>query len=126
VTTSAWYASLVPVISALLGLVAGLLSPLVTGGMGRRDRRRTDQCARCDEILAMFRDVNVIDVLRDPRNGTRRGLLLAAVRIHDERARTACTALVEYCSRGDATNEEILNRWTTMVDHVARVYRAAS
>lgn len=124
--TSQWYASLVPVVSALLGLVAGLLSPLIVGGLGRRDRRRTDQRAWCDEILAMFRDVNVTDVLRDPRNGTRRGLLLIAVRIRDERARNACTGLVEYCSRNDATDDGVLDRWTTMVDHVARVYRAAS
>lgn len=124
--TSPWYAGIVPVISALLGLLAGLLSPMIVGGLGRRDRRRMDQRARCDEVFAMFREVNVTEALRDPWSGARRSLLLTAVRIRDEHARDACTTLVEYCSRDDATDQGILDRWTTMVDHIARVYRAAS
>ncbi len=125
-TSSQWTVSLVPVFSALLGLTAGLLSPVVTGGIGRRNGRRTDQRARCDEILAMFREVNVVAALRDPRGFTRRNLLLTAVRIRDAKVREACNELVECCSRLDATDDEILDRWTVMVRHVARVYRAAS
>lgn len=121
-----WMSAIVPVAGTMLGLLAGLLSPVITDGVGRRNTRRTDERARCDDILGMFRDVNVVTTLRNPRDGTRRALLLTAVRIRDHQARSACTNLVEYSSRGDATDDEILDRWTTMIDEVARVHRAAS
>jgi hypothetical protein len=119
-----WSTAILPVVSAFLGLLAGMFSPLITGAVTRRARRRDDQRALCDETLSMFRDINVVETLRDPRNGARRALLLNAVRIVDRRARDACTALVGYASRADAIDDEILDHWTAMITEVARVHRA--
>jgi len=124
--TSPWLTGVVPVVSALLGLGAGLASPLITAGAGRRSRRRDDQRARCDEILALFQDVNAVAALKDPRSGTRRTLLLLAVRITDTDARDACTRLVEQASRPDADDSMIIEQWTYMIYEIARVYRAAA
>lgn len=123
--TPHWLNGLLPVMSAFLGLAAGLLSPLVSGGIGRRSTRRADQRACCEEILEMFRNVNVVETLRSPLDATRRSLLLIAVRIRDATARNACMALVEYASGPQATEAGILDRWVAMIEEVARVYRTA-
>lgn len=118
--------SLLPVITALVGLGAGLLSPLVTTGADRRDRRRNDQRQLCDQLLSMFENANVTESLKDPRNTTRRRLLLLAVRVRDTKAREACTDLVQFASGNEATDSGILERWSVMVREVARAHRDAS
>ena len=121
-----WLTPLVPVLSALVGMAAGLTAPAVTGGISRRSTRRNEQRAKCDEILSMFIDVNVVQALQDPQSGMRRRLLLLSARLRDDKARSACSALVQYASRDDATPEGILQAWTEMVDMVARVHRSSS
>jgi hypothetical protein len=123
---SVWLAGLVPVISALLGLGAGLVSPVIATRSGRSDRRRDAERGVCDQILSMFQDVNALENLKNPQGTTRRRLLLLAVRIGDQGARETCTELVEFASSSDATDDGILDRWTHMVSEIARVYRETS
>jgi len=121
-----WLTSVLPVVGAVLGFAAGLFSPMVSGRLSRNDRRRDDERSRCDDILSMFLDVNVLDTLKHPQSTVRRRLLLTAVRIRDTQARDACTSLVEFSSRSDATDEGILDRWTHMVREIARAHRENS
>jgi hypothetical protein len=121
-----WFGSLLPVLTALLGLVAGLMAPFLAGRASTRLKRRDEQRALCGTILDLFRGVNVIGPLTDPHSSTRRILLLTAARLKDDGARRACTELVEYSSRPESSHDEILDRWTAMVEEVARAYRAAS
>jgi hypothetical protein len=121
---SQWLVNLLPTLTAGMGFAAGLMAPVVTDRLTRRSKRRDDQRARCGEILAMFRDVNVVRALTDPGSTTRRNLLLVAACLHDDNARHACNDLVAFASEPEADSAGVLDRWTAMVQEVSRAYRA--
>jgi hypothetical protein len=115
---------ILPTITAVLGLAAGLLAPMLASSMDRRKRRSEDQRAQCDEILTLFQGVDVVSALTEPSSAVRRSLVLRSVRIHDQAARQACSDLVEYATGSDVREDELLNRWSSMIHEVARVYRS--
>ena len=100
--------AIVPTITAFVGLLAGLLAPLVASTAESRRRRRKDQRLQCDEILSLFKDVNVYQSMTAPDSGLRRRLLLGAVRLQDARAREACWALVDCSAMQGADREQVL------------------
>lgn len=118
--------AIVPTITAFIGLAAGLLAPLVASTAESRRRRREDQRLQCDEILSLFKDVNVYQSLTVPDSGLRRRLLLGAVRLQDTRAREACWALVDRSAMPDPDREQVLVQWTDVIREVSRVYRTCS
>ena len=122
--SSQWLVTILPTLTAGMGFAAGMLSPMITDHTVRRSKRRDDQRNRCNEILTMFRDVNVVRALTDPNSTTRRNLLLVATCLHDDRARRTCNELVAFASQPDADSEGVLDRWTEMVQEVSRAYRA--
>jgi hypothetical protein len=119
-------ASIIPVISAVIGLFLGLLVPVVTGKVEAGKRSHEGQRDQCDEILGLFRDVNVYVALTDSRNNLRRNLLLGAVKLRDDRARETCVQLVSLSALLGASEPDIIDAWTLMVEEVARVYRENS
>ena len=118
--------AIVPTITAFIGLLAGLFAPLVASTTESRRRRREDQRLQCDEILSLFKDVNVYQSLTAPDSGLRRRLLLGAVRLQDAQAREACWALVDCSAMPEADREQVLAHWTDLVREVSRVYRTSS
>jgi hypothetical protein len=122
--TSSELQPLIPVGTAIIGLVAGLLAPLMGGFAESSRQRRSSQRQYCDQILSLFGDVRVYHALTAPAEGVRRQLLLLSVRLNDERARNACSDLVAYAAGADATENEVIERWAAMVNEVARVFRS--
>lgn len=116
--------ALLPTGTAILGLVAGLLAPMVSNVLDGRKRRAESQRVQCDEILMLFQGVDVVQSLTESSSIVRRTLLLRAVRIQDERARQACHDLVDYAVGGNFQEDELLVRWSVMIHEVARVYRS--
>ncbi|MFF4485220.1 hypothetical protein ACFY0F_01795 [Streptomyces sp. NPDC001544] len=118
--------ALLPTGTAILGLAAGLLAPMVSSTLDGRKRRADNQRVQCDEILTLFQGVDVVRALTEPSSVVRRSLMLRAVRIQDDRARQACHDLVEYAVGQNVRDDELLDRWSTMIHEVARVYRSIS
>jgi hypothetical protein len=115
--------AILPTFTAIAGLAAGLSAPFLVSAAESRRRRREDQRLQCDEILSLFKDVNVYQSLTAPDSGLRRRLLLGAVRLQDARAREACWALVDCSAMTEADREQVLAHWTDVVREVSRVYR---
>jgi hypothetical protein len=114
---------LLPVATAVVGLVAGLLSPIITNYATNRAGRRDEQRTRCDFILKLFEAPDSVASLRDPNSTIRRSLLLHGKRLKDDRARQACEALVQCASNPEASIDDIRAHWSTMVEMVSRAYR---
>jgi hypothetical protein len=115
---------LLPTLTAVLGLTAGLLAPVITAATGMRQRRREEQRALCEEILALFKDVHVFEALTSGGGMLRRNLMLLAVRLLDEDARRACYKLVQRATDPECQSTTVLDEWTLMITEVSRVYRA--
>jgi hypothetical protein len=118
--------AIVPTITAFIGLLAGLLAPLIASTAESRRRRREDQRLQCDEILSLFKDVSVYQSLTAPDSGLRRRLLLGAVRLQDTRAREVCWALADSSAMQEPDREQVLAHWTDVIREVSRVYRTCS
>ncbi|MFJ3229841.1 hypothetical protein [Streptomyces sp. NPDC086787] len=118
--------ALLPTGTAILGLVAGLLAPMISSLLDGRKRRGEHQRVQCDEILTLFQGVDVVRSLTEPSSIVRRSLLLRAARIQDGRARQACNDLVEYAVGANWQEAELLSRWSVMIHEVARVYRSTT
>jgi hypothetical protein len=116
-------ALLLPAATAVLGLFAGLTAPMIAQRVQAKERRAETQRGHCDEILRLFEDVDVRSTLLDTHSGTRRRMLLHAMRLTDKRARAACEELVEYATGPNGAQAELLDRWSTMIHEVARAYR---
>lgn len=115
---------LLPTATAVLGLAAGLLAPLITSATGMRQRRKEEQRSLCEEILALFKDVHVFEALTSGGGVLRRNLMLLAVRLLDEKARLACYRLVQCATDPETQPPAVLDEWALMITEVSRVYRA--
>jgi hypothetical protein len=111
-------------VTAIVGLTAGLLAPVITAATGTRQRRREEQRSLCEEILALFKDVHVFEALTAGGGVLRRNLMLLAVRLLDEEARVACYKLVQCATDPECQQTAVLDKWTLMITEVSRVYRS--
>lgn len=119
--------AIIPIITAVIGLAAGLTAPMVNAALGRRAQSRSDEQGRCDRVLAMFEEGDVADRLLAPDGQVRRMLYLTAMCIKDDPAREACKELATYVASADgadvAVRHEVVSRWATMVQEVSRARR---
>jgi hypothetical protein len=116
--------AILPTVTAVLGLMAGLLTPWFTDAVDSRKRRSENQRTQCEEILMLFQGADVVRTLVEPSSAVRRSLVLRAVRLQDERARQACQEVVEYAAGPQIQESELLDLWSAMIHEVARVYRS--
>ncbi|MFC5926507.1 hypothetical protein, partial [Micromonospora vulcania] len=110
-------------LGTILGAFLGLLAPIVTGGIGRRERNQTSQREIAGQILEIFESPQPLpDLLCSTDSAARRRLYLLAMRVQDIHARESALELVAV-SGSDGSAERLHDAWFNAMTHVGRVWR---
>ncbi|MBM0204401.1 hypothetical protein ACIA47_19350 [Micromonospora sp. NPDC051227] len=118
-----WVQQALTLLGTILGALLGLLAPVVTGGIGRRERDQTAQRDIARQILEIFESPQPLtDLLCSNDSAARRRLYLLAMRVQDSKARESALELVAV-SGSDGSAERLHDAWFNAMTHVGRVWR---
>ena len=110
--------------AAIVGAALGLMAPLVTTSLGRRQGRREIQRDIANRIIQLFETSDDLEsILTSHESLIRRQLYTLALRLSDSNARVICLNLVSVAGKPNVDVAELNTAWSDAMNSVSSVYR---
>jgi hypothetical protein len=115
---------LLTILGTLGGAVLGLLAPLVTSRLARRDRDIEVQRQIASDIMALFEgDESPLGLLVPEQSRPRRQLYILGLRLDSKVARRACMTVIALAGQSPYDEGKLLEAWNVMMNEIGSVYR---
>lgn len=110
-------------LATAVGAALGLIAPVISSSLTRRNQDRDSQRAIASEIMNLFDDgESPADFLRGRQSPARRRLFLLALQLSSQAAHDACMRFIAHAERPDLGETEILEAWELMMGEVAQIH----